>query len=81
MLLGWLAAARRAGLETWIVYGSHRSELSVMEGVRLLGVPPLGQEGGLVVLQAGSSGLGLRVQHEPGPALPVPAAAAASAAG
>ncbi|WP_324668369.1 phosphodiester glycosidase family protein [Geochorda subterranea] len=81
MLLGWLAAARRAGLETWIVYGSDRAELSVMEGVRLLGVPPLGQEGGVVVLQAGSSGIGLRVPHEPGPALRVPAAAAASAAG
>ena len=81
MLLAWLAAARRAGLETWVVYGGDAAELSVIEGVRLLGVPPLGQEGGAIVLQAGVSGVGLGVPEGIGPPVPVPAAAAASAAG
>ena len=76
MLLGWLAEARRKGLEAWVVYGSDRAQLGAVEGVRLLGVPPLGQPGGAVVLEMADDGLRLAAAGDPLRPAPAPAPAA-----
>lgn len=57
MLLAWLSFAARAGLESWVVYGGEALVHSVVEGVHLLEVPPLGGDGLPVLLRVGPSGV------------------------
>ena len=57
MLLGWLALAARSGLESWVVFSSDALGHSVVDGVHLLGVPPLSGSGGPVLLSVGPEGI------------------------
>lgn len=79
MLLGWLALAARAGLGAWVVFGGDAVSHAMVDGVHLLGVPPLSGTGGPVLLTVGPSAIAVAT-GAPGAAHPAAVAPAATPA-
>lgn len=75
MLVRWLSLASREGVETWVLFGDETLTHRLVDGVHLMGVPPVSPSGGLVLLSLAPSGVSVR-PVEPAAQLGAPAPAA-----
>ncbi|MEW6047683.1 MAG: hypothetical protein AB1609_14570, partial [Bacillota bacterium] len=72
MLVRWLSLALREGVETWVLFGDETLTHRLVDGVHLMGVPPVSPSGGLVLLSLAPSGVSVR-PVEPAAQLGAPA--------